>query len=116
MQKIIVSILLLLLGSPGYGATQDEIDHLLVFVETSNCVFIRNGNEYSGADAVSHINRKYKYFEDDIDSAEKFIQLSATKSTRTSQPYYIECPGTAKIQSSTWLLLELGRYRSDANI
>ena len=116
MKRLTVLIFLLFIGSPGYGATQDEIDHLLVFVETSGCVYIRNGKEYSATDAVKHINRKYKRFEEDIDSAERFIELSATKSTMSSQPYYIQCKGTEKIQSSTWLLLELTRYRSDANI
>ena len=116
MTRLIAVILLLFVGSNVYGATKDEINHLLMFVETSDCVFLRNGKEYDGAEAVEHINKKYNHFKEDINSAEKFIELSATKSTISRQPYYIQCHGTEKTLSSTWLLLELARYRSDTNI
>lgn len=115
MKRLITFSFLLLMASPGFGSTKNEIDHLLVFVETSDCVFIRNGKEYSAEDAVKHIKRKYKHNEEGVDSAETFIELSATKSTVFGQPYYIQCLGAEKIESGTWLLLELTRYRASTN-
>ena len=88
-----------------------EIDHLLNYVKTTECTYIRNGDSYKGPKAVSHIQRKYDYFEDDIHSAEDFIRLSATKSTMSGSKYHIKCPGKPEVTSSQWLLDELTRYR-----
>ena len=57
-----------------------EIDHFLSYVENTECLYERNGTMYRGKDAVEHIKKKYNYFKDKIDSTEKFIELSATKS------------------------------------
>ena len=91
---------------------QNEIDHLLTYVEHTQCSYIRNGDAHDGPDARSHIQRKYDYFYDDIESTEDFIRLSATKSTMSGDKYYIACPNEPKIQSSQWLLDELHRYRT----
>jgi len=91
---------------------QNEIDHLLIFVENTECQFERNGRFYTGKDAVGHIKKKYDYFKDEIDSAEKFIELSATKSTMTGNYYMVLCNSSPKIKSQEWLLQELESYRS----
>ena len=92
--------------------TQAEIAHLLNYVKTTQCKYIRNGSEHSGADAASHIKKKYDYFKDDIKTAEDFIRLSATKSTMTGSKYYIQCPNSPKVESGKWLLSELKRFRA----
>ena len=92
--------------------TQAEITHLLNYVKTTQCKYIRNGSEHSGVDAAAHIKKKYDYFKDDIKSAEDFIRLSATKSTMTGSKYYIDCPGSQKVESGKWLLTELKKYRA----
>ncbi len=92
-----------------------EIKHLIKCVSDSGCTFIRNGNAYSPAEAVAHINKKYAYFEADIDSAEKFIELSATQSTLTGKKYTIKCPGKDVVESRNWLLEELQAFRSRAS-
>lgn len=89
-----------------------EIQHLLKTVLHSGCTFIRNGNAYSPAEAVAHINRKYAYFKPEIDSTEKFIELSATQSTLTGELYTIQCPGKEVVKSRKWLLEELQSFRN----
>jgi hypothetical protein len=89
----------------------EEIAHLLDFVASSGCVFVRNGDRHSPQDAVKHIRKKADYFEDDIDSAEQFIELSASKSTMSRKPYTIECPGQPEAASRDWLLQELQNFR-----
>src|SRR3954449_1516709 len=37
------------------GAAQDEIDHLLNFVSTSSCTFVRTGTEYPADKAGEHL-------------------------------------------------------------
>ncbi len=91
---------------------QTEINHLLNYVGNSNCIFIRNGNEYDAKNALKHIQKKYKYFKSDINSAEKFIELSATTSTRSNKLYFIRCGNAVPISSKQWLLKELARIRA----
>ena len=91
--------------------TQQEIDHLLEFVASTTCQYERNGNVYDGARAVKHINRKYEYFKDEINSAEDFIKYSATKSTMSGKHYKIHCSNVPVQNSSDWLLDELQKYR-----
>ncbi|WMS88841.1 DUF5329 domain-containing protein [Pleionea litopenaei] len=106
-------LLLLVVASNAHATTetmQKEINHLLSFIEQSSCTFVRNGDEHSAKDALKHIKRKYDHYEDDIDSAEKFIELSATKSTMSGKFYYVSCDGD-KQKSQDWLLEELNQYR-----
>jgi hypothetical protein len=88
-----------------------EIEHLLDFVASTNCEYERNGNSYSGSKAREHIERKYKYFKDEIETAEEFILLSATKSTMSGKKYRIHCPDSEVIFANDWLLGELQLYR-----
>jgi hypothetical protein len=112
MRKIILVILLLLTSLQAQEkAFEDEINHLLNYVEKENCVYIRNGDRHNSKEARKHIQRKYDYFEDDVKSTEDFIRLSATESTMFGNKYYIQCQDKAKVLSSQWLLDELARYR-----
>ncbi len=96
--------------------TQAEINHLLNFVSTTTCQYERNGDLHDGKAAKKHINKKYKYFEDDIKSAEDFIEYSATKSTMSKKKYKIHCTNKPVQNSKQWLLSELKRYRSRKKI
>ncbi len=91
--------------------TKKEINHLLEYVKTTHCVYIRNGDKHKGPEAQSHIQRKYDYYVDDIEFTEDFIRLSATKSTMSGDIYQIKCPGEAKVPSAQWLLDELANFR-----
>lgn len=93
------------------AATQDEIRHLLKFIESTSCQYERNGSFHNGSEAVAHIKKKYQYFADDIKTAEDFINYSASKSTFSGKYYTIHCPEQKPIKSQTWLLNELTRYR-----
>ena len=86
-------LLISLLALPAFADSTAEINHLLNYVKTTECKYIRNG---SVAHVVwmllAHIKNKYDYFKDEIKSAEDFIRLSATKSTMSGSKYYILCP------------------------
>jgi len=94
------------------GQADVEIHYLLQQIETTDCIFNRNGSRHQGAEAVAHIQRKYDYYRDDINSAEDFIRLSASKSTVTRRTYTIECVGVAPVKSQQWLLLRLADFRT----
>lgn len=90
---------------------QSEIDHLLRYVESTNCRYERNGTQYAGKEAAQHMRKKAEYFKDKISTAEDFIALSATKSEITGKSYKIHCPGQPTFHSRDWLLRELSRFR-----
>ena len=106
------TLLCAILTAPAFAAgMQTEINHLLQFVEQTDCQYERNGKIHSGKEAAEHIKKKYNYFKDDIDSAEKFIELSATKSTISGKYYLVHCPNHLTIRSQEWLLQELDNFR-----
>lgn len=92
---------------------KQEVEHLINYLETSNCLMVRNGGSHEGAEAAKHVRRKYQYFRDDISSTEEFIELSATRSTMSSKPYEVHCPGKPPVKSADWLLSELEAFRGD---
>ena len=107
----VLFIVLLLVSLNGVASTQDEINHLLSAVASTNCQYERNGTFYSGKEAIKHINKKYAYYANDIDSAEDFIKYSATKSKMSGNHYKIHCNNSAPVKSQEWLLKALNDYR-----
>ena len=91
------------------GATE-EIASLLLFIEQSECTFIRNGKHYDSLEAREHIEKKYAYYKERINTAEDFILYSATKSSITGEPYRVICKGVNMI-TSDWLKAELTQLR-----
>jgi len=51
------------------------------------------------------------YYIDDINSTEKFVELSATESMMSGKYYMIVCKDRKSLKSSEWLLQELRKYR-----
>lgn len=107
----LISSLIILFSSHAFASTKDEIQHLLAYVATTDCQYERNGTLYNGTQAVEHIKRKYDYYQDDIQSAEAFIEYSATKSAISGKEYVIHCAGHEAQKSRVWLSAELDRFR-----
>ena len=110
VKKFIVSMILLA-GTALFADTQQEIEHLLDFVEKTSCKYERNGKMYAGPGAREHITRKYEYYKEKIKSAEDFIKYSATKSKMSGRKYKVHCPGQAVQNVGDWLQKELKKYR-----
>ena len=91
---------------------QHEVDYLIEFVSKSPCQIERNWVNHSGPEAIAHIQQKYDYFRDDIQTTEQFIEFSAAKSTMTGRDYQLKCTGQKSIKTRDWLLLELEKYRT----
>ncbi|MCF7502318.1 DUF5329 family protein [Vibrio sp. L3-7] len=94
------------------ASPQQEIDHLLTFVESTQCKYERNGAIHNGPEAAAHIKKKANYYADDIKSAEDFIAYSATKSMLSGRHYQVHCEGKASVNSEVWLKAELDDFRS----
>ena len=110
LSKVFI-ILLSALSLNVIASTQDEIKHLLSFVASTECKYERNGTMHNGKEAVEHINKKYAYYSDDIETTEDFIKYSATKSKMSGKHYKIHCNSSVPLKSQDWLLNELRVYR-----
>jgi hypothetical protein len=88
------------------GSLASQINTLILTIEDSGCHFIRNGKTYTPTKSVAHIRKKYNHFEDDIDSIDKFIELSASKSLISGKPYYVMCEHEERQVSATWLTMK----------
>ena len=91
---------------------QLEIDHLMEYIQNSECMFIRNGTEHNPEQAINHIIKKYMYYKKRITTTEEFIDFCASKSTLSHKSYKINCPGQPVIESKVWLLNELKIFRN----
>ena len=90
---------------------QEEITHLLNYIETSDCIFIRNGSRHDPKEAVKHIEKKYNYLKKRIKNTEDFIKGAATGSSISGKPYMIICNGV-EMPTEDWLRIELKKYRA----
>lgn len=101
-------------AQPPPGA-QAEIDHLLENLKRCGCEFYRNGSWYNAADAVAHVNMKYRYLLNKglITNTEDFIERAASKSSISGRPYQVRCGAGDQVASERWLKEELQRYRSE---
>lgn len=71
---------------------------------------------HTGAEAVEHINKKYEYFKENINTAEDFIKYSATKSKMSGKYYKVHCDTGIPVNSQDWLLTELDNFRSTIKV
>ena len=91
-----------------------EIDQLLEALGSSNCRFNRNGTWYTASDAQAHLTKKYEYLRKKklLGSAEDFITGAGTESSRSGQPYQVQCGQEDAVPSAVWLQGALRRLRS----
>ena len=68
-----------------------EIEHLLQFVGSSDCYFIRNDKEHSPEDAESHLRLKYRNGRRYAKTAENFIDRLASESSWSGKVYQVRC-------------------------
>ncbi len=103
-------------AAPLAAPARAEIDALMVKLQESRCEFSRNGLWYTAAEAKSHLLRKLEYLEGrgEVQSTEQFIDLAASKSSLSGQPYRVKCGAAESLESGAWLYGELKRVRAPA--
>ena len=107
----IMSTILFVSTGVAQADKSDEINHLLEFIAQSDCIYIRNGKEYSALEARDHIAGKYESVKWRIKTSETFISKIASRSSFSGKQYMIRCKEEEQT-TEQWLSRELGNYRS----
>lgn len=94
---------------------QMEIDFLISYVNNSECIFNRNGIDYKGSEAITHIKRKYDYYKNEIKTTKDFIELAATKSEISGINYTVKCKNSEIQELGKWLLKALSTLRKNGH-
>ena len=116
MRQFRLTLMLCLALAPGAHANErmdNEIDHLLEAVASSECVFIRNGKEHGPHAAKDHLSLKRRRGKRYFSSADEFIENLASSSSWSGKPYYIRCGDQEQQRASTWFAEVLADYRGD---
>jgi len=99
-------------GWPAEPSTGEEIDYLIGRVAASGAHFIRNGSEYTGAQAASHLRMKLAKAGGRVHTAEEFIDGIASKSSLTGRPYELHLADGRTMRAAEWLSAELAHHRA----
>jgi hypothetical protein len=86
---------------------EEKINKLILFIEKSNAVFIRNGNEYEAKEAADHLRMKRKKAGNKVKTAKDFIDLIASKSYMSGEAYKMKFNNGSIINTRDMLYNEL---------
>jgi len=102
---------LLLHGNSVLAAENEEIEYLLSYIASSDCIFIRNGTEHQPKEAREHLEMKYNHVRSRIATAEDFVNKVASKSSFSRRKYQIRC-GDILLPTKVWLEQALASHRT----
>jgi len=115
MKRATAAVILLFLASALLAATrpeeeQEKIDWLLAEMKNTDAIFIRNGKEYSGDRAASHVKSKLWFAGKRVQTVREFIVGVASFSEETGRPYEICRKDGTQEPLEKWLLERLAVY------
>ena len=115
MRRIPLLLALLLITLPlaaakRPAAEQEKIDWLLSEIKGSDAVFVRNGAEYDGPKAASHLKTKLFWAGNQVQTARAFIVGVCSHSESSGKPYEIRLKGGAPQPLGKWLLGRLEAF------
>ena len=89
---------------------QEKIDWLLAEMKNANAIFIRNGKEYNGEKAASHVKSKLWFAGKRVQTVQEFIVGVASFSEETGRPYEICFKDGMQRPLEKWLQERLAVY------
>ena len=106
-----------LLTMPAHAAPppheQSRIERLIRFIEMQKDMkFIRNGSEYSCAEAAKFLRGKLESMGGDVTTAREFIERIASKSSMSGQPYHVKFADGKLVLAAQFLSEELKRIEA----
>lgn len=107
-----IAVLFLSLCQVSMAATpEQEVNHLLEFVSSSEATFIRNDDEHTSQEAADHLAMKYRRAGRYAKTADDFIENLASKSSWTGKAYTVKLKNGESLTAKKWLSDELTEFR-----
>jgi hypothetical protein len=98
------------LASAADDSTDAKINGLISHVESlTDATFIRNGKEYTSANAAKFLRGKWDANKKDVKTTEDFITKVATKSSTTGKAYVIRFKDGKETPCADYLRSRLGK-------
>ena len=92
---------------------QSRIERLIRFIEMQKDMkFVRNGSEYSCAEAAKFLRGKLESMGGDVTTAREFIERIASKSSMSGQPYHVKFADGKLVLAAQFLSEELKRIEA----
>jgi hypothetical protein len=117
MKKILIAVFVILTLFSGSLSAQDniekkKIEFLISSIENlKGAIFIRNGSEYDdGKAAAEHLRMKLQIAGGNVQTADDFIRLCASRSYITGKPYMIRLSNGKTIKSKEYFREKLKEY------
>lgn len=92
------------------AAEQEKIDWLLSEIECSDATFLRNGAEYDGRKAASHLKMKLFWAGKRVQTARDFILGVCSRSEASGRPYEIRFKDSTQRPLENWLSERLDAF------
>ena len=93
----------------------EKINKLISYVEKlDKAVFIRNGSEYTPAQAARFLREKYKKNIKKVQTAKDFIVVCGSISSTTGNPYQVKFSDGKTVNTQELLVKELVRIEKQA--
>ena len=120
MRRAPLLLAVLLVALPLAGARrpsveQEKIDWLLSEIERSDAVFIRNGAEYDGRKAASHLRTKLFWAGKQVQTHQDFILGVCAHSEASGKPYEIRPRNGLPRPLDKWLFERLEEFEKRVN-
>jgi len=94
-------------------AEQARIERLIDAVaRNKEARFVRNGSDYSAADAAEFLRRKLDAYGDRVKTVHDFIEQIASKSSTSGQIYKVRLADGREVPSAEFLRAELARIEA----
>jgi hypothetical protein len=86
---------------------EQKIEKLIQYIENSDAIFIRNGEEFNAKDAAEHLRMKRKNAGKKVKTAKDFIDFVASKSYMSGEAYKMKFKNGSIINARDMLYNEL---------
>jgi len=86
---------------------EQKIEKLIQYIENSDAIFIRNGEEFNAKDAAEHLRMKRKKAGKKVKTAKDFIDFVASKSYISGEAYKMKFKNGSIINTRDMLYNEL---------
>jgi hypothetical protein len=92
---------------------EQKIEQLIIYIEKSEALFIRNGSEYGAKEAADHLRMKRKKAGSKVKTAKDFIDLIASKSYMSGEPYKMKFKNGTIMNTRDMLYNELRKMEKN---